>query len=182
MKFEDFPDDLNLRQYSVKELKTYAKGFLAEKEDRLEGLIERVSSDLDIDRSMLDFSDQSLAILTLWFNSKIEFVKLTQEEYDIKRASFPEYIKIDDVKYSQDTFSLIYEVGMYFGETIIHKYPQLKWEQIFRKTVDYGHVVIMLGKLPMNPCWLMGNLCWGKFRRNEEPKLLELFKIWERYL
>lgn len=182
MKFEDFPQDMILNQISIKELKSYAKVFLEEKDDRLERLIDRVSSDLEIDKSKMDFSEESLDFLSKWYYSKIEFAQLTQEEYEAKRASIPEYIEISSVKFSQDTFSLIYEVGIYFGETMIHKYPHLKWEQTFRKTVNYGHMIIKLDKLPMQPAWLMSTICWRKYRKNEEIELHKLFNVWEQYV
>lgn len=40
---------------------------------------------------------------------------------------------------------------------MVRKYPDLKWEQILKKTrdVDYGHVIIKLKKLKFNPIWVV---------------------------
>lgn len=179
MTFEDFPQDLTLETFSSKELKKYAATFFEKKSERLAELINRVSADLDINPSELDFSENSLEIIENWFVSQVEFVKLTKKEYEQKRNSIPSYIQIEDVKFSSNTFSLIFDVGIYFGETFIRKYPFLKWEQYFKKTVDYGHMVIIVGKLPMNPFRLLSVVCWKILHKNKDISFTELFRIRE---
>lgn len=179
MTFEDFPQDLALEAFSSKELKLYATTFFEKKSERLAELINRVSVDLEINPSELDLSENSLKLLEKWFVSQVEFVKLTKKEYEQKRSSIPDYIKIEDVKFSSNTFSLIFDVGIYFGETFIRKYPFLKWEQYFKKTVDYGHMVIVVGKLPMNPFRLLSVVCWKILHKNKDISFTELFRIRE---
>ena len=183
MNLDNLPLNLILRHENIKELQSYAEFFFAEKEERLEGLVDRISSDLKISKSVLDFSENSLAIIDTWLVKHIECVKLSEEEYEWKRKNIPDYIEIDDWIFSSKTFSDIINIGIYLGETIIHKYPYLKWEQDLknRKYIDYGHMVIKLGKADMNPIWLVHVLC-TKIARQKEGSLHKLFRIWERHI
>ena len=125
-----------------------------------------------------------MSIVDRWLVNHVESVKLSKEEYDVLRKSFRPEIDVPDWKLSSDTFSNVFSLGMYFGEVMIHKYPDLKWEQFLKtkRDVDYGHVIIQLGRLKkMNPIWLLNVVCI-KITQEKETSLLELFKIWEQYV
>ena len=83
MNLDNLPLNLILRHENIKELQSYAEFFFAEKEERLEGLVDRISSDLKISKSVLDFSENSLAIIDTWLVKHIECVKLSEEEYAV---------------------------------------------------------------------------------------------------
>ena len=129
----------------------------------------------------MNFSEKSLEVFDRWLISHIECVKLTKEEYEFKRKSIPDYIDIMDWRFSDDTFSNIINVGLYLGEVMIHKHPDLKWEQYLKKTVDYGQMVIRVGQIEMNPMRLVNVTCL-KIVKNKPDSLLEIVQIWERYL
>ena len=184
MIFENLPRNLVLFNYDIKDIKSYAQTFFTEKEGRLQRLTDCISSDLNIDKSKLDFSEASLSIVDRWLVNHVESVKLSKEEYDVLRKSFRPEIDVPDWKLSSDTFSNVFSLGMYFGEVMIHKYPDLKWEQFLKtkRDVDYGHVIIQLGRLKkMNPIWLLNVVCI-KIAEKTEASLFELFKIWEQYV
>lgn len=182
MKLEDF---LNYDFVAIdkKDVKPYAKCFWETKEIRLKKLIDNVASDCNINPSELDFSEESLAVFDRWLVSHVECVKLTNEEYKWKREHIPDYIDIDDWRFSDETFSNIINVGLYLGEVMIHKHPDLKWEQYLKKTVDYGQVIIKVGKVEMNPMGLVDVTCLKIVNKNKSPKRLhEIVHLWEEYL
>lgn len=183
MNLENLPRNLILFTYDIKEVKSYAQAFFTEKEERLQKLIGRISSDLNVDKSELDFSEDSLVIIDRWLVNHVECVKLNKEEYDALRKSFRPEIDVPDWKLSSDTFSNVISLGMYLGETMIHKYPDLKWEQFLKRKrdVDYGHVTIKLEKLEMNPIWLVNVVCI-KIARQKEDSIHKLFRIWEKHV
>ena len=180
MKLEDFLN-YDFVMIDKKSVKFYAECFWAEKDERLNNLIVCVASDCHVNPSDLDFSEESLRMLHRWLVSHVECVKLTKEEYEWKREHIPDYIDIDDWKFSDDTFSNIINVGLYLGEVMIHKHPELKWEQYLKKTVDYGQVIIRVGKVEMNPMRLVNTICL-KIVKNKSDSLLEIVPIWEKFL
>ena len=87
MKLEDFLN-YNFTAIDKKDVKSYAKCFWAEKDERLKIFIGNVASDCNINPSELDFSEESLEVLDRWLVKHVECVKLTKEEYEMKRDSF----------------------------------------------------------------------------------------------
>ena len=166
-----------------KDVKSYAKCFWAEKDERLNKFIDNVASDCNINPSELDFSEGSLEVLDRWLVNHVECVKLSKEEYEWKRERIPDYIDINDWRFSDGTFSNIINVGLYLGEVMIHKHPNLKWEQCLngKKNINYGLMIIRLGKKEMNPMGLVNTICL-KIVKNKPDSLLEIVQIWEEYL
>jgi hypothetical protein len=177
---EDFLN-YNFTAIDKKDVKSYAKCFWETKECRLEKFIGNVVSYCEISPSILDFSEESLEVLDRWLLNHVKCVKLTKEEYELKREHIPDYIDIDDWRFSDDTFSNIINVGLYLGEVMIHKHPDLKWEQYLKKTVDYGQVIIRIGKIGMNPMRLVNTTCY-KVADNRQKSLLEIVQVWEEFL
>lgn len=166
-----------------KDIKLYAKCFWAEKDERLINFIDNIVSDCNINRAELNISEESLEVLDRWLVNHVECVKLTKEEYELKRELIPDYINIDDWRFSDDTFSNIINVGLYLGEVMIHKYPDLKWEQRLngKKSMNYGAMIIKLGKMEMNPMRLVNTICL-KIVDNRPESLLEIVRVWGEYL
>lgn len=183
MNFEDFSLNYHLSELNLKVVKSYAELFFAEKDERLNRLIDNVASDCNINPSELDFSEESLEVLHRWLVSHVECVKLTKEEYEVERKSLPDYIDIDDWRFSDETFSSIIDVGLYLGEVMIHKHPDLKWEQCLngKRNINYGLMIIRLGKMEMNPMGLVNTICL-KIVENKPNSLSKLVHIWEKFL
>ena len=112
MILEDFLN-YNFTAIDKKDVKSYATCFWETKECRLEKLIDNVVSCCDINPSKLDFSEESLEVLDRWLLNHVECVKLSKEEFEWKREHIPDYIDIDDWRFSDDTFSNIINVGLY---------------------------------------------------------------------
>ena len=182
MNFEDFIN-CTFTTIDQKDIKFYAKCFWAEKDERLNRLIDNVASDCNIKPSELDYSEESLAVFDRWLVSHVECVKLTKEEYEWKREHIPDYIDIDDWRFSDETFSNIINVGLYLGEVMIHKHPDLKWEQCLngKRNINYGLMIIRLGKMEMNPMGLVNTICL-KIVDNRPDSLLEIVHVWEEFL
>ena len=183
MNFEDFSLNYHLSDLNRNVVKSYAELFFAEKDERLKKIIDNVASDCNINPSELDFSEESLEVLYRWLVSHVECIKLVKEEYEVVRKSLPDYIDIDDWRFSDDTFSNIINVGLYLGEVMIHKHPNLKWEQCLngKKNIDYGQMIIRVGKIEMNPMGLVNIICLKTVENNPDI-LLDIVHIWEEYL
>ena len=187
MIIENFPADLLLGKYELKGVKNYGKKFMLTKQERMNSLIKKVSQELKVSEEDLDFSENSLNRITEWLKKNVSTRKLTKAEYELKRKNIPDYIDVDDWDFDQITISNIIDVGTYFGEVMIHnhKSKNLKWTQFLRsrKNVDFGHMVIKLDKLEMNPVWLLSVFSLKVIDgRENKDGLLGLYKIWEEYI
>lgn len=187
MIIENFPADFLLGKYELKGVKAYGNKFMLTKSERLLSLIKRVSHELNISEEDLDFSENSLNRITEWLKKHVSTRKLTKAEYELKKKDIPDYIDVNDWDFDQTTISNIIDVGTYLGEVMIqnHKSKNLKWTQFLgsRKNVDFGHMIIKLDKLEMNPVDLVYVFCLKVVDgRDKEDGLLGLYKIWEEYI
>ena len=76
-------------------------------------------------------------------------------------------------------------MGLYLGEVMIHRHPDLKWEQCLKgkKNINYGQMIIKLGNREMNPMRLVNVICLEIVdNKNTATSLLELLHIWEKYV
>lgn len=182
MVFEDYYN-YDFSTLDRRDLKSYAEYFVAEKDARLQKFIDKIVFDYSINQSDLDFSEKSLEMMDRWLVNHVECVRLTKEEYELVRNTVPDYIDINDWKFSEDTLSGIINVGLYLGEVMIRKHPELKWEQCLKKTIDYGQMIIRIGKSTMNPMRLVYVTCLKIVDAHKTPRsLLEILRVWENYL
>ena len=184
MIIENFPTDFLLGKYELKGVKAYGDKFMLTKQERMMSLINRVSQELNVNKKELNYSENSLNHITKWLKSHITKRKLSKAEYKTKIKDIPDYIEVNDWDFDQNTISNIIDVGTYLGEVMIqnHKNKNLKWTQFLgsRKNVDFGHMIIKLDKLEMNPVDLVYVFCLKAVDgRDEEDGLLGYYKIWE---
>ena len=76
---------------------------------------------------------------------------------------------------------MVFDVGVFLGEMMIYNHQGLKWQQYLKNkhNNDYGHVVINLGKIYMNPIWLVYiqvlKMADGSF---SETCLSDIYNVW----
>ena len=151
----NLPIDFCYRDYSLESLKSNADWFFENKSTRLEILKTAVSSQYQC--VILDYSCDSLILLAKWLNSTFEKVPLTTSQLEEKRAKTASYIDIEDWRLSDISLSMVFDVGVFLGEMMIYNHQGLEWQQYLKnkKNNDYGHMIIDLGKIYMNPIWLV---------------------------
>ena len=187
MIIENFPTDFLLGKYELKGVKNYGKKFMLTKQERMMSLINRVSQELNVNKKELNYSENSLNHITKWLKNHITKRKLSKAEYKTKIKDIPDYIEVNDWDFDQNTISNIIDVGTYLGEVMIqnHKSKNLNWTQFLdsRRFVNFGHMVIKLDKLEMNPINLTYVFCLKVVDgRDKEDGLLSIYKIWEEYM
>lgn len=179
----NLPIDFCYRDYSLESLKNNADWFFENKSTRLEILKTAVSSQYQCD--FLDYSCDSLILLAKWLNSTFEKVPLTTSQLEEKRAKTASYIDIEDWRLSDISLSMVFDVGVFLGEMMIYNHQGLEWQQYLKNTKnnDYGHMIIDLGKIYMNPIWLVYiqvlKMADGSFSKT---CLSNLYKVWCDFL
>lgn len=183
---DNLPIDYEFSTKTKDELKLYWNWFKEHKEKRISYLIEVVKSTQGFENWNADYTSDSLKELGKWLAQNVETEKLPEAVYNKKRNETPSYIDVNDWDLTIKTRSLLVDSGIYFGEVFIKEHKNLKWEQYFSKTkkdVNNGHVVIRLKKRELNPIWLLYILGLGLVdKTNDEHRLYDLFKVWEKYL
>jgi hypothetical protein len=186
---DDLPIGFNFNNRSENELKAYKEWFIRNKEKRLEELAKAVTADDGVSKDLkLDFSEESLIELGRWLKDNVSIEKLSPEAYDRKRKSVPSYIDINDWDLTVRTYSLLVDIGIYWGEVFIKEFPKLKWTQFISKIkddADHGHMVIRgFGKKDVfNPIRVMAMLGLSLADNSQgSERLHQLHLVWKAFL
>lgn len=183
----NLPVDFYFTDKTKSQLKLYKEWFEANKSERLKQLINTVKSTPKYVGWKADYTPTSLKQLGEWLKENVKTEKLTAEDYKAKRIKVPDYIQISDWDLTNETYSKLIDVGIYFGEVFISTFQGLKWEQYFSKIKNdskQGHMVIKnFGKLELNPIrvvYITGSSMVDK--KADENSLYELYENWKSFL
>jgi len=77
----------------------------------------------------LDLSPESLIPLWSWFMPTVQTVQLSKREFEKMRAQYPEWIwdELANWEVHVKSLNIAMDIGIYFGEVMIAKYPKMKW-------------------------------------------------------
>ena len=169
---------------SKKELRAYFKWFQEVMPGRSEELASAVKSSPGYEDWKADFSPNSLNSLGEWFATQIEVRPLTQEEIDEFNAKAPYPIERSNTELTNRTFSLAMDIGMYVSQVFLKNHPLLKWDQPFKRSVDYGQPVLAPfhnGKVPLNPVRMVVTQAYGLRDGTRKGKYLrEIYDLWSK--
>lgn len=139
-----------------------------------------------------DNTEESLLLLSEWFYITVEEEPVSEEQQQIylknARASLPEHlwgiIEVPKYEITRQTWSLIIDIGMYFGETLRHHRPTAEWKPYLattKKNVDFQQPILIDSETRQycNPQHVMHVTGLRFCNRSESSNFLpELFQIW----
>lgn len=178
------PFTLRFRAAEKSKAQEYLRWFLKAIPERIQELARAVRQSKDYSAWNADFSSDSLQPLGLWFASNVETRRRSDEELEtLNQLPIFEFgVPLEEL--TNKTFSLAVDIGMYFGETLIHQHHSLNWGQLLddRKFADYGHPLILgFDAVPLNPVRIAVTLAYGLARRNRTGnRLYELYAYWDK--
>ena len=164
----NLPIGLDFYNYDKKKVKLYSDWFVNNKLIRVEELTHVIVADTQFKTWRPDYSEESLTLLS-------------ENEYEEKKTSFSSEIHVENWDLSLATYSKIMDVGIYLGDTMIFNNKDLKWEQYTKnkRENNYGHMVIKIRNLEMNPIWLIYILAIKIAKGvRKENGILEIYQIW----
>ena len=183
----DLPIDFYFSDKTKNQLALYSDWFFKHKNARIMEITNAVKSTIGYEAWEADFSQNSLSALGSWLNNNIKTEKLSEHELIKKREKVPSYISIRDFDLTNETYSKLIDIGIYFGETFINNFQNLKWEQHYSKIKNdsnQGHMVIKgFGKLELNPIrvvYITGSSMADK--KENDDTLYQSFENWKSYL
>lgn len=167
---------------SREEAENYFENFVHVAPER----IREIQRQLYLTRSdvVLDLSIESVAQLGSWFDAHVEPRSLTTEELLEQHSKAPDWIRewIPTDTLSSRTISFCMDIGIYFGETLRHHHPQLKWALPSLPTNDLSFqqpVLVPFKNVYLNPFIIMinvaGKVLSGISAAEEMPKLLQIW-------
>jgi hypothetical protein len=164
-----------LSDQSGKEAKAYYLWFI----EQIDKRIEYLRSFLVEDKVgfTLDYSEESLSDLWIWFRGCKEFAR-TKASSDKQKED--EVVKI--------LKGIEMDVSIYFAETMIHNHPQLYWDyyKVGRRNFEYNQPVVRgfskdsnFSLLP----WRIIQVCSiSEDRRGTDNNILAAYKVWENHI
>ena len=135
-----------------------------------------------------DCTPESLKVLGEWFSRMIRTRPKSDEEIEKERAGLPAslHYQIDDREFTENTYSLILDIALYFSQVFLRNHPQIAWEicKSGSMNVDYNQPVLTgFGKKHLNPVRIIDVAAGGMHSgKHSGHRLFELYEIWKRYL
>src|SRR3989344_6410030 len=147
-KIIQLPFDKKIRDLTEREAKLFNEWFIKTIPDRLETLKKYIESEDKKTASQLDFSSASLVPLGQWFEKKISIREMTKKEIEKEKKSLYKFPDVEPHKwaFTEETHSLFFDVGIYFGEVFVRKFKSIHWSYVTKpKSYIYRNWPILLG-------------------------------------
>ena len=175
-------------EMNKKQAKQYFEWFIDTIDERLDILQEYITSTGG--DFVLDKTPESLIPLWEWFVDKIEMIPKSDEEINNELEALPErfrgVIKVDDSKFSDETFLLSYNISVYFGEVLIKNHFQTSWGYLTSPKKLHGvNAPQIMGFAGGISDYAYGRIevCMRKtLREKDKMKLYNTYKICESML
>jgi hypothetical protein len=171
------------RRLSLPELGNYYDWFLGSRQERMTALNWAILESSTLRDWNPDLSTDSVASAGQWFATQVEVRPRTIQEIKILRDTFLPGVGVSDFELTDRTFSLAFDLGVYFGESLRSAYPHLQWKQVLddKLYVDYGQPVLGgFGRVPLNPFRIAVTFAYGVAGKKQRgDRFLELYLHWE---
>lgn len=170
--------------FSKEEAKEYFKWFKSVKNERLQILESEVQKMYPEWKA--DYTRNSLIKLYEWFESRIKYREMNEEEKEEieKQISntplFVGIIEIPETTFTDETVSICFDIGVYWGELVIDNFHGTKWIQKNNSSnyIDYAQPLIAAknSKVPINPRRILESMAGSILDKSEK-----LFSFLELY-
>lgn len=135
----------SFEEMNKKEAKQFFDWYISQIPSRIEVLKEITENKIP-----LDYSKESLISLFTWYLSQITIYKLSDKEIEAELEDlrqYPDFVFEDEkerllanpVELKKEDYALAMDIAIYYGETIIKNYPQVKWT-FFTKPKSYAYL------------------------------------------
>jgi hypothetical protein len=176
------PFTLRFTEMSQGELKEYFAWFQSVLPSRVDELTAYIQEDPASKDWEPDYSAASLSTLGEWLARHVSTRDRTQEEMDEIKARFNNPIDIPSHDLTNESYSLGFDAGIYFGLTLLKNHPSLAWDQDLKnkKFADYGQPIIVgFGTVPVNPVRIGLNFAYGfASKKSPSTRVREVYETW----
>lgn len=171
--------------FSKEDAKEYFRWFKEIKATRLQILEQSVCKDYE--DWELNYTRDSLFYLYEWFIKKISYRLATEsekEEINSQISRTPlliDVIEIPEKIFTDETVSICFDIGCYFGDTIIFNITTARWIQKTnsKKYIDYAQPLIEVDdkNVPFNPRRVIENI--ARLSLDNSNKLFSFLELFD---
>lgn len=173
-----------------RESQIYFEWFISEIPTRIATLNSFYVKTTGTSGDKLDLSQESLIELWNWFIPKISVVKKTEEELENEVSMAPDWLRDELIKknqkFSDETSSIIIDLGIYFGTVFLTSNVNLKWGVIHKpKSYVYVNQPVITGfrNSELNPISIVYNSSLKQLRNTgNEKQLFDVFNTWKEFV
>lgn len=183
------PLHLNKDVFSLtkQDAKAYFKWFLEIRNKRLQ--ILEINIKQMYPEWKLDYSKNSFHKLYEWFSQQVAYRPMTEiEKQEIRKQIgrtplLVDVVPIPELTFTDATVSICFDVGVYFGESLIFNVQNAKWVQKITSInfIDYAQPLIAKenNKVPLNPRRIAESLAKRILDNHEvETTFVQLLDKW----
>ena len=183
------PFSLDFHNMDRQEANNYYAWFLNQIPLRMNIIQRAINSTKGYEERNLNNSPESLVWLGNWLFEQVEVRERTDAERNAIYSDSPEWFKgveIDDWELTNRTFSLTFDIGMYFGTMFLNNHQELKWTLVTKpKNYVHYHQPVIAGSVDreLNPVHIMTTCAYSFASKNSGPgRIRELYDIWRKIL
>ncbi len=174
-------------EMNKKQVEQYFQWFMTEKDKRIHQLEQYINKN-NTEKVVLDKSPESLIPLWEWFEYQIEWEERSEKEIEDEVKGKPEWIREillqDTKKMTILTMALTTDIATYFGETLIHNNPGIRWGYLLKPIrLDGVKEPILLGfkkNISMNPRRATSVCVLRSSKNRNRNELYETYNLWLR--
>lgn len=164
-------------------LKNYYQWFVGIRLERL-GVLNKVV----FNREEINFDKKELTALQYFLQDSITTNEKTEDiikkEYNQLPKKLRKAHKIKPYQFVEPTYSIAFDVSIYFGELILMNIKKTEWNlETNPKMAQFGYPCIKkpsLKRVKLVPYWIVMTLVTQIFeKRATEERLFELYQTWE---
>ncbi len=189
-EFMEYPDLLkDFDKMKKKEAEKYFNWYINEINNRILYLKTYMQKDIE-GESIFDYTPESLIPLWEWFQTKIEFEEMTENEIQQELEDSPNRLKFlvleDTRKISLNTLSIATDVANYFAEVFRKNNPSIYWgfftKPKNRISVNEPVLLGFIGNDDLNPRLIISNCIWKSEEQKNPNMLYDIYHVWLEYI
>jgi len=181
---QPFGETLDHSQFSGQDIQAYFNWFKEIKDERFAYFMEYVYG-----KSFSGISDINLLGLQYLLRDSLRVRRKTALEINDERSKLPDHLKrihkIKEYVFVEPSYSMIFDVGLFWGELLRSKFSSLEWEIESRpEMAQYGELCLnRKGQKTFCPVWIVYTLSIQVYeKRASEDRLKNLHEFWLRIL
>lgn len=189
-EFMEYPDSLkDFDKMKKKEAEKYFNWYTNEINNRIQYLRKYMEKDIETE-SIFNYTPESLIPLWEWFQTKIEFDEMTENEIQQEIDDSPKRLKFlvleDTRKISLNTLSIATDIANYFAEVFRKNNPSIYWG-FFTKpknSISVNEPVLLgfVNKMSLNPRLIISNCIWKSEEQKNSNMLYDIYHVWLEYI
>lgn len=177
---------VDFSEMNNKQAKEYFDWYISQIEKRIALLISSINEEGNID--CLDYTIESLIPLWEWYERRIKYRIIDQEEREARIKKLPywmhEYVSDNDLSWETLTYGM--DVAIYFAEVIVRHNEKIKWG-FFTKPKNRADVnqPVLLGfnnDIDLNPRLIVQNCTRRSAKEKQSTRLYDMYYTWMKYI